>query len=85
MIEETLKQFPSTMGKTARKKAAKAAIKELFHIQGNRYPIWVQEPEWPMGKYSPMAYLDRKRDGELMVFTFQDVDTLKMREVEQLY
>lgn len=85
LITQIIQQFPSAMPKTKRKKEAKAAIKSTFHIEGSKYPQWVQEPEWPMGKCSPMAYLSRKRDGDLVQFTFLDVDTGEKRIVEQLY
>jgi hypothetical protein len=38
-----------------------------------------------MGKHSPMAYVSRKRDGDLVQFVFKDVDTDEIRIVEQLY
>ena len=85
LIGEVLDQFPSSMPKTKRKKEAKAAIRNLFHVEGSRYPLWVQEPEWPMGTKSPMAFVSQKRDGELVRFNFKDVDTNEIRVVEQLF
>ena len=85
LIAEVISQFPKSLGKTKRKKEAKAAIKNLFHIEGGRYPRWVQEPEWPMGKQSPMAYVKQCRDGDLVKFIFRDVDTGEIKEVEQFY
>lgn len=85
MIAQIIQQFPSTMPRTKRKKEAKAAIQSLFHIDGTKYPRWVQEPEWPMGKNSPMAYVSRKRQGELVQFVFVDVDTNETKIVEQIY
>ena len=85
LIAQIIQQFPPTMPKTKRKKEAKAAVKSLFHLNGAKYPQWVQEPEWPMGKHSPMVYLSRKRNGELVQFLFQDIDTNEIRIVEQLY
>jgi hypothetical protein len=84
-IANTIQQYPPSMPKTKRKKEAKAAIRALFHIEGSKYPQWIQEPAWPMGKYSPMAYVSRKRNGELVQFLFQDVDTHEIKVVEQLY
>lgn len=71
--------------KTAKVKQAKSILKAAFHMEGSKYPHWIQGPEWPMGKNSPMKYLSRKLDGERVIFTFQDVDTGEIREVEQLY
>ena len=85
IIGETIAKFPASLGKTKRKKEAKAAIRALFHVEGCKYPRWVQEPEWPMGKLTPMAYVSQKRSGELVRFMFRDVDTEEIRIVEQLY
>ena len=38
-----------------------------------------------MGVNSPMKYLSKKRNGEQVTYTFQDVDTLEIREVVQFY
>lgn len=85
LIAEVLEQFPSSMPKTKRKKEAKAAVRNLFHVEGSRYPRWAQEPEWPMGEKSPMAFVSQKRDGDLVRFEFKDVDTNEIRVVEQLF
>lgn len=84
-INELLDSFPPSMPKTKRKKEAKSALRELFHIEGQKYPIWAQEAEWPMGESSPMAFVSRKRNGELVEFTFKDVDTDQIRVVVQFY
>lgn len=84
-ICEILDQFPRSMGKTKRKKAAKAALLEAFHIQLGKYPRWVQEPDWPMGVNSPMAFVRQQRDGDMVLFTFQDVDTGELKVVEQVF
>lgn len=84
-IAQIINQFPAEMGKTKRKKAAKEAIKECFHLEGSKRPIWAQEPEWPMGTNSPMKYVKTKKVGEKKTYIFQDVDTLEYKTVEQLY
>lgn len=85
LIAGILSQFPRTLGKTKRKKEARAAIKKAFHIEERRYPQWAQEAEWPMGERSPMAFVSQKRDGDLIQFVFRDVDTNQTRVIEQLY
>ena len=84
-IFDLLSQFPYTMSKNRRQSEAKKAIKKLFHVAGFVYPRWVQEPEWPMGKTSPMKFVSQKRVGECVQFLFRDVDTGDTRIVEQLY
>lgn len=75
--------FPPSLGKTKRLKEAKKAINEAFHIEKGKYPFWIQFPDWPMGKFNPMKYISRKHDGDLFLYTFQDVDTGEVRVVEQ--
>ena len=82
-IADILKSFPRELGKTKRIKVAKAKIKNRFHISGNRFPRWAQEPQWPMGTQSPMMFVSQKRTGDLVTFTFQDVDTGNTRIIEQ--
>ncbi len=84
-VDKLLQEFPPTMGKTRRIKAAKEKIREAFHIEGKKYPRWAQDAEWPMGKNSPMEYLSQRRDGELVELRFRDVDTGEVRIVEQFY
>ena len=71
--------------KTARKKKAKAAILEAFHVEDKNRPYWIQGAEWPMGENSPMKYISKKREGEVVKYTFIDVDTGELRVVEQYY
>ena len=84
-IENLLSQFSPSLGKTKRIKAAKAALKNAFHVEGRNYPHWVQESEWPLGKNSPMKFKRQEKHGELVKFYFVDVDTGEEKVVEQLY
>ncbi len=85
LISEILEAYPRSMGKGKRKKEAKAALKAAFHIEGQKFPRWIQEPQWPMGSKSPMQFLGQKRLDERVQFRFRDVDTGEERMVEQLY
>ncbi len=82
---QVLEQFPPTMKMASRVQAGKEALWNAFHIQGRNFPRWPQNAQWPMGKNSPMAYVKQKRDGDLVLLTFQDVDTGEVRVVEQFY
>lgn len=79
IFEETL-----ALPTRGRKKIAKERVRADFPCE-KRYPVWVQEPEWPMGEKRPMKYLSRRRDGDLVQFTFEDLDTHATRIVEQFY
>ena len=84
-IDRVLQQFPRTMKAADRVKAGRAAIQEAFHIHDRKFPSWPQEPDWPMGKNSPMEYIGRHKDGELVQLRFRDVDTGEEKIVEQFY
>jgi hypothetical protein len=71
--------------KKKRLEYAKSEIRSLFHVVGTSRPRWIQGPEWPMGKYSPMQYVSKKNRGEVVLYLFQDVDTGEVRTVEQYY
>lgn len=75
--------FPTT--KTERKKIAKQRLRESFHLEGKKRPCWIHGSLWPMGKNTPMEYLFTTKSGERKVYTFRDVDTDEMREIEDFY
>lgn len=85
LVEAIINEFLDMRPKTARKKAAKEKVKEVFHVENNKRPRWIQGAEWPMGTNSPMKYLDRKTNGEEVLFRFVDVDTGEERIVSQFY
>lgn len=68
-----------------RMRLIKETLCETFHILPRRKPVWIQEPEWPMGTNSPMQFICQKQTGELVCYTFMDVDTGEKRIIEQLY
>ena len=84
LIEEIIFNLPDDITKKERKTLAKNALKEAFHIK-KKHPEWCQDPEWPMGKLSPMEFVSSEELGERVIFTFRDVDTGDVRVVEQLY
>ena len=91
IIEAIIEQAPETLPKSKRKKQIKELIKKEFHIEGTKYPRWVQGGEWPVSKSGkPMRFVEQKRKKgkgyENMLFTiyiFEDVDTLEQRIIEQ--
>lgn len=68
------------------KTTQKQFILKSFHVENSRYrPRWVQGPEWPMGKQSPMKFERQEKKGELVKYFFVDVDTGEEKVIEQLY
>lgn len=79
ILEETL-----ALPARERKKIAKESVRADFPCE-KRYPVWAQEPEWPMGEKRPMKYLSRRRADDFVQFTFEDLDTHAIQVVEQFY
>ena len=85
LLDSIIRENLSITPKTKRIRETKAKIKDLFHVQENNRPYWIQGAEWPMGKNSPMKYVKRKRQGESVDYYFEDVDTKEIRIVTQYY
>ena len=91
IIEAIIEQIPESLPKAKRKKQIKELIKKEFHIEGTKYPRWIQGGEWPVSKSGkPMRFVEQKRKiGKgyenilYTVYIFEDVDTLQIRTVEQ--
>ena len=91
IIERIVEQVPETLPKGKRKKMIKELIKQEFHLEGTKYPRWVQGGEWPVSKSGkPMRFVDQKRKKgkgyENMlytIYTFEDVDTGEIRTIDQ--
>lgn len=64
---------------------AKRQINELFHVANGKYPRWIQGAEWPMGEYTPMAFISQERRSERINYIFEDVDTKKKITVVQYF
>jgi len=85
IIRKVLTEAPEGASPKERRDFIKAALRQAFHLMPRKRPAWVQEPEWPMGKNSPMQYLRSEKEGELVRFLFQDVDTKELRVIEQFF
>lgn len=91
IIEKIVEQVPETLPKGKRKKMIKELIKQEFHLEGTKYPRWVQGGEWPVSKSGkPMRFVEQKRKKgkgyENMlytIYTFEDVDTGEIRTIDQ--
>ncbi len=91
IIEAIIEQVPESLPKAKRKKQIKELIKKEFHIEGTKYPRWVQTGEWPVSKSgNPMRFVEQKRkkgkeyqDMLYTIYVFEDSDTLEKRIIEQ--
>ena len=91
IIEAIIEQVPESLPKAKRKKQIKELIKKEFHIEGTKYPRWVQGGEWPVSKSGkPMRFVEQKRkkgkeyqDMLYTIYVFEDLDTLEKRIIEQ--
>ncbi|MBP5294665.1 MAG: hypothetical protein J6Y95_02970, partial [Lachnospiraceae bacterium] len=85
LIEQIVHNCISIQPKTKRIKETRQQISQLFHTTDGKRPNWIQGPDWPMGKNSPMKYIERKRKGERVDYYFEDVDTGEKRLIIQYY
>lgn len=88
IFEELMKQLPESMPKTKRIKEFRKRIKDMFYVEGQKYPRWIQGSEWPLSKTGkPTKFLHQKsvHNGEVCCYYFLDMDTKEEIEVMQAY
>ena len=85
LVEQIILDTMQLSAKTKRVKQARTVIHDVFHIESSKRPRWIQGPEWPMGSCSPMQFVGQKKDGEVVNYTFRDVDTGETKNIKQYY
>ena len=88
LFDGLLEEFPATMPKTKRIKLFKEKLKEMFYVEGQKYPRWLQESEWPLSKTGkPTKFLYQKsiHSGEGAAYYFLDMDTNEQIEIIQAF
>ena len=86
ILDQLMEEFPETMPKSKRIKAFKSRLKEMFYIEGQKYPRWIQDSEWPLSKTGkPTKFLRQKSKGEVTYYYFLDVDSNEEIEIMQAY
>lgn len=86
ILESLIEEFPESMPITKRIKAFRDKLKAMFYVEGQKYPRWIQESEWPLSKTGkPTKFLRQKSKGEVSFYYFLDVDTGEEIEIMQAY
>ena len=85
LIRRIVDEYRDVTPAKDRRKLQKQKLKEVFHVRPRKKPDWVQEPEWPMGENSPMEFVSKEQEGDLVRYLFRDVDTGAEQIVEQYY
>lgn len=85
LIRQIVDEYRDVRPAKERNKLLKQKLKEAFHIKPRKKPDWAQEPEWPMGENSPMEFVSKEQEGDLVRYLFRDADTGAERIVEQYY
>ena len=85
LLERLYKELPENLSKTRRVKLFKQNLKSLFHVEGQKYPRWLQEPEWPLSPTGkPMRFTGQKKiNSDMNVYWFEDVDTKEKKKIIQ--
>ncbi len=82
ILGKLLEDIPMNLSVTAQKKLAKERAKEAFHITGNKYPHWIQSPEWPLHNGKPMKFVKTtKINSEMVCHQFIDEESGTITEV----
>lgn len=81
---EIVAKIPRGLSEAKRVRLCREMIRQNFHIEGNKYPRWVQSAEWPMSGGMPARYLGFEREGDLVRYHFEDVLTGERIAVEQI-
>lgn len=87
IFERYFAELPENASKTARTKMFRERVKEDFHLEGKKYPRWIQSSEWPFNNGKPMKFLRQEtlQHGELTKYYFEDVDTNEQRVIIQSF
>ena len=85
LIRQIVDEYRDIRPAKERNKLLKQKLKEAFHLKPRKKPDWAQEPGWPMGENSPMEFVSKEQEGDLVRYLFRDVDTGAERIVEQYY
>ena len=85
LIRKIVDEYRDTRPTKERNKLLKQKLKEAFHVKPRKKPYWAQEPEWPMGENSPMEFVSKEQEGDLVRYHFRDVDSGVEKIVEQWY
>ncbi len=85
LIREIVDEYRDVRPARERSKLLKQRLKEVFHVRPRKRLYWAQEPEWPMGENSPMEFVSKEQEGDLVRYHFRDADTGAVRTVEQYY
>ena len=86
ILEHILEEIPPELSKTKRIKLFRERLREVFHLEGRKYPHWIQSPEWPVNNGKPMRYLKTiSVNPEFRKHVFVDVDTGETREVDDFF
>lgn len=86
ILAKLLSDIPLDWSPKKQAEVARKRIKEAFFVEGNKYPRWIQEPEWPVHEGQPMKYIRTLRiNPEFVQHEFMDVRTGFIRTVDDFY
>lgn len=86
IFEKIINELPEGLSRTKRVKMFRDKLKEMFFVEGQKYPRWIQSSEWPLSKTGkPTKFLSQKNKGEITIYYFLDVDTNEKIEVVQAF
>lgn len=88
ILDRMIDELPKDISRSKRIKLFREQVKVAFGIEGQTYPRWVQDSEWPMSSAGkPMKYVSSHhvRKMDIVEYIFIDIDTGEERVFQQIY
>ena len=86
VLDKIIDLLPKDLSMSKKKTLFKNMVREAFHVEGNKYPRWIQSPEWPVNNGVPLKFVKTKRiNSEMVHHYFVDINTGEERIVEDFH
>lgn len=83
IITRIIDSRPADLTESKQYKWIRDQLKELFNIQKEKYPRWIQYADWPVYNDKPMKYIKQWHEGDLYCYLFEDDENGVKRVVQQ--
>ena len=86
VLDKIIDELPKDLSMSKKKALFKKLVREAFHVEGNKFPYWIQSPEWPVNNGIPLKFVKSKKiNAEMKHHYFVDTVTGEERIVEDFY
>ena len=86
VLDKIIDSLPKDLSMSKKKTLFRKLVREAFHVEGNKFPYWIQSPEWPVNNGIPLKFVKSKKiNAEMKHHYFVDTVTGEERIVEDFY